>query len=75
MCAYSVLSDSAIPQTVASHTPLSMGLSQQESWNGLLFPPLGNLSDPGIEPGSPAVQVDSLLTELQGKPMDKHTNT
>ena len=71
MCAYSVLCDSVIPQIVASQTPLSMGLSQQESWNGLLFPSLGNLSDPGIEPTSPvspAFQVDSLPLSHQGSP-------
>ena len=30
----------------------------------------GNLPDPGIEPGSPALQADSLLSDLQGKPYD-----
>ena len=34
---------------------------------GLPFPSLGDLPDPGIEPRSPALQTDSLLTELQGK--------
>ena len=29
----------------------------------------GSLSDPGIESGSPALQVDSLLAEPQGKPI------
>ena len=33
------------------------------------FAYLGTLSNPGIEPGSPALQADSLLAELQGKPM------
>ena len=37
--------------------------SRQEYWHGYLFPPLGDLPDPGIEPGSPALPVDSLLTE------------
>ena len=40
------------------------GLSQQEYWSGLLFPPPGDLPDPGIEPSSPAApawQADSLL--------------
>ena len=37
--------------------------------SGLPFPPPGDLPDPGIEPGSPALQADSLLTELQGKPL------
>ena len=32
------------------------------------FPPPGDLPHPGIEPGSPALQADSLPTELQGKP-------
>ena len=33
---------------------------------------LGDLSDPGIEPGSPALQADSLPTELSGKPRYKY---
>jgi len=41
-----------------------MGLSRQEYWSGLPFPSLGYLPSPGIEPGSPALQADSLLTEL-----------
>ena len=57
----------ATPWTVTCQAPLSMGFSRQEYWSGLLFPSLGNLPDPGIEPGSPALQADSLLTELQGK--------
>ena len=36
--------------------------------SGLPFPSRGDLPNPGIEPGSPALQADSLLTELQGKP-------
>ena len=47
---------------------LSMEFSRQEYWSGLPFPSPGDLPDPGIEPGSPALQADSLLTELQGKP-------
>ena len=42
--------------------PLSMGFPRQEYWSGLPFPSPGDLPDPGIEPGSPAVQGDSLLT-------------
>ena len=45
-----------------------MGFSRQEYWGGLLFPSLVNLPDPGIEHGSPALQADSLPTELPGKP-------
>ena len=40
----------------------------QEHWSGYLIPSPGDLPDPGIEPGSPALQTDSLLTELWGKP-------
>ena len=52
------------PWTVASEVPLSLGFSRQEYWNGLPFPSPGNLLDPGIEPVSPALQVDSLPTDL-----------
>ena len=37
-----------------------MGFSRQESWSGLPFPSPGDLPEPGIEPGSPALQADSL---------------
>ena len=52
------------PWTVAHQAPPSMGFSRQEYWSGLPFPPPGDLSDPGIEPGSPELQADSLTTEL-----------
>ena len=52
------------PWTVTRQAPLSMGFSRQEYWSGLLFPSPGNLPHPGIEPGSPALQVDFLPTEL-----------
>ena len=55
------------PWTVARQAPPSMGLSRQEYWSGLPFPSPGDLSNPGIEPRSPALQADSLPTELQGK--------
>ena len=58
----------ATPQTVLWQAPLSMGFSRQEYWSGLPFPSPGDLPDPGIEPGSPALQADSLPTELRGKP-------
>ena len=64
-------SDSATLWTVAHQAPLSMGLSRQEHWRGLLFSP-GDLPDPGIEPASPmppALQADSLLPELMRKPV------
>ena len=46
-----------------------MGFSRQEYWSGLPFSPPGNLPDPGIEPGSPTLQADSLLSEPSGKSM------
>ena len=55
------------PQTVAHQAPLSMDFSRQEYWSGLPFPSPGDLRDPGIKPRSPALQADSLLTELPGK--------
>ena len=54
--------------TIPCHAPLSMGFSRQEYWSGLPFPPPEDLLEPGIEPGSPALQADSLPTELQGNP-------
>ena len=48
----------ATPSTVARWALLSMGFFRQEYWSGLPFPPPGNLSDAGIEPGSPALQAD-----------------
>ena len=54
----------ATPWAVASQSPLSMGFSRQEYWSGLPFPSPGDLSNPGIEPGSPALQADSLPTKL-----------
>ena len=45
-----------------------MEFSRQQYWSGLSFPSLGDLPDPGIEPGSPALQAYSLLSESPGKP-------
>ena len=56
------------PWTVAIQASLSMGFSRQEYWSGLPLPSPGDLPNPGIKPGSPALQADSLLTKLQGKP-------
>ena len=60
----------ATPLAVPPQAPLSMGFSRQEYWSGLPFPSPGNLPNPGIKPRSPAVQADSLPTELPGKPLD-----
>ena len=63
----------ATPWTVARQALLSMGFSKQEYWIGLPFPSPGDLPDrgiephPGIEPGSPALQADSLSSEPPGK--------
>ena len=45
-----------------------MGFSRQEHWSGLLFPSPGDLPDPEIVPGSPALQADSLPSEPPRKP-------
>ena len=47
--------------------PLSMEFSRQEYWSGLLFPPPGDLPNPGIDPRSPALLADSLSSEPPGK--------
>ena len=57
----------ATPWTVAYQAPPSMGFSRQEYWSGLPFPSPGDLLNPGIEPGSPALQADALPSEPQGK--------
>ena len=44
------------------------GISRQEYWSGLSFPPLGDLLDPGITPASPAslaLQADFYLLSHQ----------
>ena len=56
--------------TVAYRAPPSMRFSRQEYCSGLPFPSPGDLSDPGIEPRSPALQTDALLSESPGKPQD-----
>ena len=56
----------ANPWTVARQASLSMGIAMD---SGLPFPSPRDLPSPGVEPGSPALQADSLLTELRGKPI------
>ena len=51
------------PWTVAHQVPLSMGFSRKEYWSGLPFPSPGDRPDPGNEPGSPALQADTLPSE------------
>ena len=62
-----VVSGSAIPQTTACPAPLSMKFSRQQYWSVLPFLSPGDLPYPGIKPGSPALQADSLPTEPPGK--------
>ena len=56
----------ATPWTITSQAPLSMEFFRQEHRNGLPLPSPGDLSDPRMEPASPALQADSLRIELQG---------
>ena len=60
------------PWTVACHGNLSMEMDteifRQEYWCGLPFPSPGDLPDPRIKPRSPALQADSLLSEIPGEP-------
>ena len=49
-----------------------MGFSRQEYWSGLLFPILGDLPDPGMEPKSPALQADFYHLSHKGSPFKFH---
>ena len=51
----------ATPWTVAHQAPPSMEFSREEYCSGLPFPSPGDLPNPGIEPGSPALWADTLL--------------
>ena len=66
------MSDSGNPWTVAYQAPPSLGFSRQEYWSGLPFPSPGDLPNPGIEPGSPILQADSLPSEPPGKMLKKY---
>ena len=57
----------ATPWAIAYQAPPSMEFSSQEYCSGLPFPSPGDLPDPGIEPWSPALQADALLSEPPGK--------
>ena len=62
----SIVSDSAIPWTVAYQVPPSMGFCRQEHWSGLPFPSQGDLPNPGTEPRSPVLQADGFPSEPPG---------
>ena len=57
----------ATPWTVAYQAPQSVEFSRQEYWSGLPFPSPWDLPNPGIKPGSPALQADALPSEPSGK--------
>ena len=67
----SVLYDSLCP--LAHQAPLSMKVPRQEGGSELPFPSPGDLPDPGIEPGPPTLQADSLSCEPPGKPISMET--
>ena len=55
------------PWTAAHQVPLSTVFSRQEYWSEFPFPSPEHLPNPGVEPGSPALQVDSLPSVLIGR--------
>ena len=60
------------PWTVAHQAPLSMGILQARILEWVAISSSGDLPNPGIEPASlmsPALQADSLSSELSGKPV------
>ena len=59
----------ATPWTVAYQAPPSLGFFKQEYCSGLPFPFPGDRPNPVIEPGSPVLQADALLSEPPGKPV------
>ena len=69
LCLFSCVQLFVTLWTVALQAPLSMEFSRQEYWSGLPFPSPGYLPNPGIKPPSPALQADSLPSELPQKPI------
>ena len=64
----SVVSDSVVPWIIAHGALLSMEFSRWECWSGQPFFSPEDLPNPGLEPGSLALQADSLPSEPPGKP-------
>ena len=56
------------PWTVVHQAPAPMGFPKQEYWGELPFPSPGDLPNPGIEPGCPALAGGFFTTEPPGKP-------
>ena len=66
-----VVSNSFVtPWTVACQIPLSIGFPRQAYWSRLASPSPGDLSDPGVEPTSPALASGFFTTEPPGKPYE-----
>ena len=63
----------ATPWIVAHQASPSMGFSRQEYWSQLPFPSPGDLPDPEIEPGSPALWADTLPSKPPGNPSKNQT--
>ena len=72
---HSVASDSETQWTVAHQALLSMGFSRREYWIVWPFPSPGDLPSPGIEPGSYALQADSLPSEPPRKAWESACST
>ena len=70
----SVVSNCLSLWTVAHQASLSMEFFRQEYWSGLPCPFPGDLLDPGIEPGSPALQADYLLSHQGTNPLAEGTD-
>ena len=72
MLSRSVVSEQSVSATlwtVALQAPLSMEFSRQEYWSGSPCPLPGDPLNPGMEPSSPTLQVDSLSPELPENPL------
>ena len=63
VCACSFVQLFVMALMVACQAPLSVGFFRQEYWSGLPLLSPGDLPNPGIEPGSPALQVDALPSQ------------
>ena len=64
----SLMLDTTTPRTVAHQAPQSMEFSKEEYWSELPCPPPRDITNPEMEPGSPALKVNSLPSEPPGKP-------
>ena len=68
LCSVTVVSDSVTPWTAARQAPRPRGILQARVLEWVTCSPPGDLPNPGIEPRSPVLQVDSLSTEPPRKP-------